>query len=440
MHGASVHRPLLRTGGAHTRMAPAMATTPPAIPLGGASDTAGPPGPAHGPALAVLAAVFFMWGFVTVLNDILVPHLKGIFALSYAQSMLIQFTFFSAYFLVALPAARLTARIGYQRSIVAGLLVMAVGALLFVPAARTGSYGTFLGGLYVLASGMTLLQVSANPYVTVLGPPAGASSRLNLVQALNSLGTTVGPFVGGLLILSPADGAGADASSVVGPYLGIAALLVVLAVVIASFRFPTVSGDAAAGTINAGPRSLWHARHLVLGAVGIFTYVGAEVAIGSFLVSYFVQATAGALTAQAAAGYVSFYWGGAMVGRFVGSAVLQRLGTGRVVGAAAVAAGALVCTSMLSTGAVAMWSIILVGLCNSIMFPSIFTLGIAGLGPLTSRGSGVLVAAIVGGALMPLAQGVMADTAGLQPSFVVPAACYLYVVYYGFVGSKPRFT
>lgn len=400
----------------------------------------GSPGSAHGPALAVLAAVFFMWGFVTVLNDILVPHLKGIFALTYAQSMLIQFTFFSAYFLVALPAARLTARIGYQRSIVAGLLVMAAGALLFVPAARVSSYPAFLGGLYVLATGMTLLQVSANPYVAVLGPPGGASSRLNLVQALNSLGTTVGPFAGGLLILSPAGGAATDASSVVGPYLGIAGLLVVLSVVIARFRFPSLSGEDEGHGSGTGPASLWQARHLVLGAVGIFTYVGAEVAIGSFLVSYFVQATQGALTAQAAAGYVSFYWGGAMVGRFLGSAVLQRLGTGRVVGAAAMAAGALVCTSMLSTGAVAMWSIILVGLCNSIMFPSIFTLGITGLGPLTSRGSGVLVAAIVGGALLPLVQGVVADTVGLQPSFAVPAACYLYIVYYGFAGSKPRFT
>lgn len=381
-----------------------------------------------------------MWGFVTVLNDILVPHLKGIFALNYAQSMLIQFTFFSAYFLVALPAARLTARIGYRRSIVAGLLVMAAGALLFIPAARATSYPTFLGGLYVLASGMTLLQVSANPYVAVLGPPAGASSRLNLVQALNSLGTTVGPFVGGLLILSPADGAVPDASSVIGPYLGIAGLLVVLSVVIARFPFPGLTEHAAGPDASAGPASLWHARHLVLGAVAIFTYVGAEVAIGSFLVNYFVQAARGGLTAQAAAGYVSFYWGGAMVGRFIGSAVLQRLGTGPVVGSAAIAAGALVCTSMLSTGPVAMWSIILVGLCNSIMFPSIFTLGIAGLGPLTSRGSGVLVAAIVGGALMPLAQGLLADAIGLQPSFVVPAACYLYIFYYGFAGSKPRFT
>ncbi len=428
-------------------MAPAMSSLP------SAPRTAAGGQPGHGPALAVLATVFFMWGFVTVLNDILVPHLKGIFELTYAQTMLIQFTFFSAYFLVAMPAARLTARIGYQRSIVAGLLVMAVGAVLFVPAARLASYAMFLGGLYVLASGMTLLQVSANPYVTVLGPPSRASSRLNLVQALNSLGTTLGPFVGGMLILSSTTRSPealralapealeahrlAEASSVVGPYLGIAALLVVLAAAIARFRFPPVPAeDAAAGVAAHG--SLWHARHLVLGAVGIFTYVGAEVAIGSLLVNYLVQLTSGGMTEQAASRYVSFYWGGAMAGRFAGSVVLRRFGTGPVVGIAAAAAAMLVTTSMLSAGAVAMWSLILVGLCNSILFPSIFTLGIAGLGPLTSRASGVLVAAIVGGAVMPLAQGALADAIGLQPSFVVPAVCYLYIVYYGFAGSRPR--
>ena len=406
----------------------------------------------HGAGLAVLSTVFFMWGFVTVLNDILVPHLKSIFDLTYTQTMLIQFTFFSAYFLVSLPASAVIARIGYHRTIVFGLGVMAIGALLFVPAATLPSYGMFLAGLYVLASGMTFLQVSANPYVAVLGSPAQSSSRLNLVQALNSLGTTVGPWIGGLLILSsvPRDAAdvsamppdalqayrAAEASTVIGPYVGIALLLTALAVAIARFRMPApphIEGDR-----SGSGDTVWRHPHLVLGALAIFTYVGAEVAIGSFLVSYFMQPEIAGLSAASAAGYVSLYWGGAMVGRFAGSLVLRYVRTGPAVGMAAILAGALVVASVLSSGRLAMWTIILVGLCNSILFPSIFTLGIAELGRLTSRGSGLLVAAIVGGAVIPLAQGVLADRSGVQASFVLPAVCYLYIVFYGFAGSRVR--
>lgn len=381
-------------------------------------------------AMAVLSTVFFMWGFVTVLNDILVPHLKSIFSLNYAQTMLIQFTFFSAYFIMSLPAARVISAIGYKRTIVLGLGVMACGALLFVPAARLPSYGFFLGALYVLAAGMTFLQVAANPYVAVLGLPEGASSRLNLVQALNSLGTTIGPAVGGAVILS----SGTVASTVIRPYAGIALLLTVLALVLARFPLPVLEHIERR---DAGGDTVWRHRHLVLGAAAISTYVGAEVAIGSFLVNYFIQPDIGALTAAVAARYVSLYWGGAMVGRFAGAAILRRVRTGPAVGAAAIVAALLVMTSILTTGHVAMWSIILVGLFNSIMFPSIFTLGIAELGALTGRGSGLLIAAIVGGAIVPLLQGVLADRIGIHGAFVLPVVCYAYIAFYGFSGSRP---
>jgi len=378
-----------------------------------------------------------MWGFVTVLNDILAPHLKAIFALNYAQTMLIQFTFFSAYFLLSMPAAKILSVIGYHRSIVLGLAVMAAGALLFVPAASAPSYGLFLAALYVLASGITLLQVSANPYVAALGPPEKSSSRLNLVQALNSLGTTVGPWVGGFLILSAGDRS--DASTVRLPYLGIAVLLGLLAIAIARFPFPTITQieDPSHHTEAVGD-SVWRHRNLVFGALGIFVYVGVEVAIGSFLVNYFMQPDIAGLTAQTAARYVSLYWGGAMVGRFLGAALLRKIPTGPAVGVAALAASLLVTTSIFTTGSVAMWSILAVGLFNSILFPSIFTLGIAGLGKLTGKGSGIMVAAIVGGAIIPLAQGALADHIGLHVAFFLPAVCYLYIVFYGFVGSKPH--
>jgi FHS family L-fucose permease-like MFS transporter len=408
----------------------------------------------YGPALAVITTVFFMWGFVTVLNDILVPHLKAIFDLNYTQIMLIQFTFFSAYFLMSMPAAKVISWMGYKGSIVFGLAVMGLGALLFVPAASFASYALFLGALYVLASGMTVLQVAANPYVAVLGPPESASSRLNLAQAFNSLGTTIGPFLGGALILSAVRTATAElnamsadqlqahraleASSVKLPYVGIAALLFVLAFAISRFKLPVLANIEEGRTHDAKLTgdSAWKHRHLVLGALGIFIYVGAEVSIGSFLVNYFSQPDIGGLTPKAAATMVSFYWGGAMVGRFIGSALMQKLNPGTVLGAAAMVACLLVTASILTTGQVAMWSIILVGLFNSVMFPTIFTLGIDGLGKLTGQGSGILVMAIVGGAIIPIAQGALADRIGIHLAFILPAVCYLYIVYYGLRGSR----
>jgi len=392
-------------------------------------------------ALAVVTTVFFMWGFVTVLNDILAPHLKALFDLNYTQTMLIQFTFFSAYFLMATPSSRILAHIGYQMSIVLGLGVMGMGAMMFVPAASLASYPLFLLALWVLASGITLLQVAANPYVAQLGPPEKGSSRLNLAQAFNSLGTTLAPYLGGLLILSDHSGVAAaalktaEANAVKLPYVGIALTLFILAGAISRFRLPALPDIEESHGISAGD-SIWKHRHLVLGAVGIFVYVGAEVSIGTFLVNYFSQANIGGLTERAAAGYVSFYWGGAMIGRFIGSAVLRKAPPGKVLGAAALIASALVWTTVATSGGVAMWSVIAVGLFNSVMFPTIFTLGIADLGALTARGSGLLIQAIVGGALLPLLQGVLADSIGIHMAFVMPALCYLYIVFYGFKGSR----
>ncbi|MEP7312435.1 MAG: sugar MFS transporter [Pseudomonadota bacterium] len=395
--------------------------------------------------LVVLTTLFFMWGLITSLNDILIPHLKGAFALSYVQAMLIQFCFFGAYFVMSLPAGLLVDRVGYRRGIIIGLVVAAAGCLLFYPAAGAHSYPFFLGALFVLASGITLLQVAANPFVTVLGSPQTASSRLNLTQAFNSLGTTLGPLLGSALILSaavPATDAAADASSVQGPYLGLAAALLVLAVLIALARLPAIkadeAGDAAGHVAAATHDSVWQYRHLVLGAVCIFVYVGAEVSIGSFLVNFMHRPEVAGLPEEVAGRYLALYWGGAMVGRFIGAAVLARVRPGRVLAFNAVIAAVLLVLAMLFAGRTAMWALLLIGLFNSIMFPTIFTLAIAGLGRFTGAGSGIVCMGIVGGAIVPVLQGYVADQGALLYSFVVPALCYVYIAWYGLKGSRPR--
>jgi FHS family L-fucose permease-like MFS transporter len=403
--------------------------------------------------LAIVTTLFFMWGFLTSLNDILVPHLKSIFDLSYARVMLVQFAFFSAYFLFSIPWSRIVNAIGYQRTMVVGLLSMAVGAFLFIPAASFASFPLFLGALIVLALGITGLQVAANPYVVVLGKPDTASSRLNLTQAFNSLGTTIAPKLGGLLILSAAPlGIEAlhqlspqalhlyrvqEAASVKMPYLVISGALVLLAVLIAKSRLPKIEAARCLPGSDLGD-SVWKHPNLILGAIGIFTYVGAEVSIGSFLVNYFGQPDIAGLPAKIAAGYVSFYWGGAMVGRFMGAALLRRIKTGRLLAVCAVSAATLVALSMLNTGHIAMWSMLAVGLFNSIMFPAIFSLGLSELGCLTGNGSGILNMAIVGGAILPLIQGAIADRIGIHHAFFVPLICYSYILFYAVSGSKPN--
>ena len=409
-----------------------------------------PPSASTRAALVVVTSLFFMWGFVTALNDVLIPHLKSIFDLNYAKASLIQFAFFAAYFIFSIPAARLIDAIGYKRTMVTGVLVMGAGALLFLPAASVPSYPLFLGALMVLACGITILQVAANPYVAVLGPAKTASSRLNLSQAFNSLGTTVAPLLGGYLILNAAARSMAElhqmapdalqayrvheASSVKLPYLVIGLALLVLGFLISTFKLPPLPG--AQHHKGEPTDSLWKYRHLVLGAIGIFVYVGAEVSIGSFMINYFGQPDIGNVSASQASKYLTAYWFCAMVGRFIGSAILRKVRTGSLLGIAALAATALVLISMASSGHLAMFSMILIGLCNSVMFPSIFTLGIADLGPRTGDGSGLLVMAIVGGAIVPLCVGVLADRIGLQHSFILPALCYLYIVYYAFRGSR----
>ena len=404
-------------------------------------------------ALTVVTSLFFMWGFLTCLNDILVPHLKAIFDLNYAQVMMVQFAFFSAYFIFSVPSAKIIDWIGYQKTMVLGLVTMALGAVLFIPAASVPSFPLFLGALMVLAAGITSLQVAANPYVSVLGPARTASSRLNLTQAFNSLGTFLAPWFGKALIMSSAalslvemrklspDALQAyrvhEASSVKLPYLGLGLTLLVLGIVIGRFKLPAMpTAQHRVGDKSVG--SIWKHRHLLLGAVGIFVYVGAEVSIGSFLVNYFSQPEIGNITEKVAAGFVSYYWLCAMVGRFVGSAILQKVRTGTLLGIVALAAAALVTTSMLTLGSVAMWTIILVGLFNAVMFPSIFTLGIAEPGPLTGDGSGLMIMAIVGGAILPVAQGAIADRIGIHHAFLLPVLCYLYIVFYAFWGSKPK--
>jgi FHS family L-fucose permease-like MFS transporter len=403
--------------------------------------------------LAIVTTLFFMWGFLTCLNDILIPHLKSIFDLTYTRVMLIQFAFFSAYFLFSLPWSRVVNTIGYQRTMVAGLLTMAAGAFLFIPAAVVVSYPLFLTALMVLAAGITGLQVAANPYVVVLGKPQTASSRLDLTQAFNSLGTTVAPKLGGLLILSAAPLAmerlrqltpqalqayrASQAASVKLPYTVIAVALLVLAIVIGVSKLPEIETAAR----RAGERaqdSIWRHPNLLFGALAIFTYVGAEVSIGSFLVNYFGLPGIAEIPAKVAAGYVSFYWGGAMIGRFLGAPVLRRLKAAYVLALCAVAAGALVATSMMVGGHAAMWTMLAVGFFNSIMFPTIFSLGVAELGPLTGNGSGLLNMAIVGGAVLPVIQGVIADRFGVHHSFVLSVSCYLYILFYALSGAKPN--
>ncbi|MHB1023229.1 MAG: sugar MFS transporter [Acidobacteriaceae bacterium] len=403
-------------------------------------------------AMAMVTTLFFIWGFLTSLNDILVPHLRAIFHLNYVQAMLVQFSFFSSYFVFAIPSGKIVEWIGYKRTMVAALLTMAAGALLFIPAASVPSFPLFLGALIVLAAGITALQVAANPYVTVLGPARTASSRLNLTQAFNSLGTTIAPYFGSLVILSAAPLSLAamhklsapallayqqqEASSVKLPYIGIAITIVLLAVAIGMFQLPKLEVTREFRPMGElEDASVWKHRQLLLGALGIFLYVGAEVSIGSFLVNYFSLPEIGNMTEKLAATYVSLYWGGAMIGRFIGSAVLQRLRTSVVLGFAAVVAFLLVATSMATMGHVAMWAILCVGLFNSIMFPSIFTLGIEGLGPLTGKGSGLMVMAIVGGAVIPVIEGALADHVGIHKAFILPALCYIYIAYYGFRGS-----
>jgi FHS family L-fucose permease-like MFS transporter len=400
--------------------------------------------------LTLLASLFFMWGFITVINNTLLPHLKSVFDLDYTRTTLIESVWFIAYFVASIPSAKLIERVGYQKAIVIGLVVMAVGALLMVPAASIPSYGVVLAALFIIASGITLLQVAANPYVTVIGPPETGSSRLNLVQAFNSLGTTLAPLFAGYLILGRSKGGTAavgteltqaerfaDAHSVILPYVLVALVLVALAVVIARFPLPAIGQSTQRATRRErASLSLWAHRNLVFGVPAIFIYLIAEIGVANLFINFVSQPDIAAINHEQASRYLALLWGGMMVGRFLGSFLMRRIAPERVLAAFSVGAFVVMLVTTFASGPLAMWSLILVGLFHSIMFPTIFSLGIRGLGPLTEEGSGLLIMAIAGGALV-VVQGWLADEYGLQWSFLLTAACELYVLFYALWGSRP---
>jgi FHS family L-fucose permease-like MFS transporter len=375
----------------------------------------------------------------------LVPHLRSIFDLPYAWAMLAESAFFLAYFVFSSPTSKLIETIGYKKTMVVSLFIQVVGCLLFVPAAKLVSFPLFLTAVFIVGAGVTALQTAANPYVAILGPEHSAPVRLTLAQALNSLGGTIAPLVAGAYILTdPASLASkaAIADTVRGPYIAIAGGLLILGIAVAFMRLPHVAQTQTFRPAKEGDpilsRSIWGYRHTVLGAVGIFLYVGVEVGLASIAVNYFK--TQGVDSAKTASFLVSLYWGGALVGRLLGSWVLTKIKSNKLLGAFGFIAAALLVVSMVSSGPVAIWTVVLCGFFNSIMFPNIFALGIAGLGPMTSKGSGLIMTAVVGGAIVPLLLGAAADKMGIQHAFIIPIFCYLFIAYYGLWGSKPTRT
>jgi glucose/galactose transporter WARNING len=389
-------------------------------------------------ALSVVGALFFMLGFITCLNDILIPHLKAIFNLNYTQAMLVQFCFFTAYAVMSVPMSKLVEKMGYKAGIIGGFLIAALGCVLFYPAAASASYPIFLGALFILASGIVLLQVAGNPYVTLLAPKGKESVMLTLIQAFNSLATTVAPPIGAALIFVDATASQAERiSSVQMPYLGLAGFMILLSVLIGLIKLPDARQIAAEQTESShdGKTSVWQYKHMVLGTIGIFCYVGAEVAIGSLMVNA-LEHTAG-LSHDKAAGYLSIYWGGAMVGRFIGAGLMNKIAPNKYLAFnASMAVGLLMLAIAAGGGAVTQWSLLLIGFFNSIMFPTIFSLGTKGLGKFTGAASGIISTAIVGGALVPVLQGFVIDHVGLMISYVIPAVCYVYIVFFATRGYK----
>ena len=418
--------------------------------------------------------LFFLWGFITVLVDSLVPRLKEVFEMSYAKTVLVQFAFFTAFFVISLPAGSILTKIGYKKGIVLGLVIMAIGCLLFYPAAEYRNFNVFLVGYFTLAAGITVLQVAANPYVALLGSEDGASSRLNLSQAFNSLGTTIAPVVGALFLLSDsvktseeisllnntdkASYYAAEAATVQTPFLFIAAFIGILALTFSFIKLPKVMEESPKG----GYLALLKNKMMMLGALGIFVYVGAEVAIGSFLVNYFNDMNLAVIIAEnqtmmniantiastfnktfsnsdpkSLLGiFIIFYWGGAMIGRFIGAYLTKIMSPGRVLSIFALLAIALIAISINTVGLLSMWSILAVGLFNSIMFPTIFTLTLEGLGDLKAQASGLLCMAIVGGAIIPFAFGSLIDGFGFKTAFILTMICYGYILYYGMIKTS----
>jgi FHS family L-fucose permease-like MFS transporter len=410
-------------------------STPPAAPA--APNYLGP--------FITVAILFFIFGFITNLNMALVPHLKSIFDLPYAWAMLVESAFFLAYFVFSSPTSKLSETIGYKRTMVVSLFIQVVGCLMFVPAAKMVSFPLFLTAVFVVGAGVTALQTAANPYVAILGPEHSAPVRLTLAQALNSVGGTIAPLVAGAYILTdPAKmvSKAAIADTVRGPYIAIAGGLLILGLAVAFMNLPHIEQTQAFRPAKAGDpilsRSIWAYKHTVLGAVGIFLYVGVEVGLASIAVNYFK--TQGVDSAKTASFLVSLYWFGALIGRLLGSWALTKIKSNKLLGAFGTLAAISMVVSMSTTGQTAIWSLVLCGFFNSIMFPNIFALAIKGLGPMTSKGSGLVMTAVVGGAVVPALIGYAADKVGIQYSFVIPIICYLFIAYYGLWGSKPTRT
>ena len=393
----------------------------------------------------IVTALFFIFGFITNLNMSLVPHLKAVFTLGFGWAMLVESAFFLAYFVFSSPTSKLIETIGYKRTMVVSLFIQVVGCLLFIPAAKLVSFPLFLTAIFVVGAGVTALQTSANPYVSILGPEGSSSIRLNLAQAFNSIGGTAAPFVAGAYILNDLGPNATQmqvADTVRVPYILIAAALLLLGLALAFMHLPHIAQTQEFRPGKEGDpilsRSIWSYKHTVLGALGIFFYVGVEVGLASIAVNYFLSQ--GISTAKTASFLVSLYWGGALVGRLLGAGIMTRVKAGKLLGIFGFAAAVLIAISMVSSGTVAIATLVLCGFFNSVMFPNIFTLGIAGLGPMTSKGSGLIMTAVVGGAIIPPLIGLLADKMSIQHSFIVPIICYLYIAYYGLWGSKPSRT
>ncbi len=394
--------------------------------------------PSYQTAFSFFVILFFMWAFLTEMNGVLVPFVKKVFDFGYTQAILVQFCFFIAFALMAIPASSVLDRIGYRKGIILGLCTMAVGCLLFVPASMTVMFPLFLGALFILATGVTMLQVAANPYVAVLGAPEKAASRLNLAQGFNSVAKTIAPIFGAYFILKGLNGLPqAEAASAVQlPYFGLAIALVAVAVIFFFIPLPDINDleglqDSSTETDN---RTIWDFPHLKLGAIAIFMYVGAEVAVASYMINFAGLDHIAGLEESEAGRFLSFYWGGLMIGRFLGAGLLQTMKSHVLLAFNAVLAIVLLGAAVILSGPAAMWSLIILGLCNSIMWGNIFTLAIDGLGTLTAKGSGLLVTAIVGGAVIPLLMGMLADTFGLQPAYLLLIGCYGYILFYALRG------
>jgi FHS family L-fucose permease-like MFS transporter len=396
------------------------------------------------PFIAV-TGLFFAFGFITTLNMALVPHLRSIFDLDYAWAMLADSAFFLAYFVFSAPTSKLIDTIGYKRTMVVSLFVQVVGCLLFIPAAKLVNFPLFLSAVFIVGAGVTALQTSANPYVIILGPEYSAPMRLTLAQAFNSIGATIAPLVAGAFILTDTSASASKAqiaATVRTPYVLISCGLFFLGLTVACLRLPRLNQtrtfrlDKESDAIER--HSIWHHRHTVLGALGIFVYVGVEVGLASIAVNYFKLQ--GMSSEKVASFLVSLYWFGALVGRLLGSWILTKIKAERLLGGFGIAAASFLSVSIASSGPTAIWTLVLCGFFNSIMFPNIFALGIAGLGPLTSKGSGLIMTSCVGAAVVPFLLGMLADKTGIQHALVLPVLCYLYIASYGWWGSKPTET